>query len=183
MSFSSFGRPLLLGLVLLLFAGARPAPADGPPRLREGQSVPPFITTDVLGRSITAEGLRGQRVLLSFMRDAGCPICELRLARLASRLDSLTAAHTRVVLVYESDAPAMRQYLADKDLPFTFVADGDGVLDSIEALGPGGGDACGEPFCAQSQTRHLPAHGGRAVPDGPLRLQAEDEGVLRQGPS
>ena len=36
---------------------------------------------------------------------------------------------------------------------------------------------------AQGQARHLPAHGRRAVADGPVRLQAGDGGVVRQGPA
>ena len=35
----------------------------------------------------------------------------------------------------------------------------------------------------QGQARHLPAHGRRAVADGPVRLQAEDGRVVRQGPA
>ena len=35
----------------------------------------------------------------------------------------------------------------------------------------------------QVQEHHLPAHGRRPGPDGPLRLQAEDGRVLRQGPA
>lgn len=123
-------RALLIGWsVLTTIVGP---PGDGQsaraPRVVPPAPAPAFTTTDVLGQSVSREGLRGKRVLLSFMRDAGCPICELRLARLAQRADSLKAAHTRVVLVYESDAATMRQYLVDKDLPFTFVADPEGEL-------------------------------------------------------
>ena len=35
----------------------------------------------------------------------------------------------------------------------------------------------------QGQARHLPAHGRRPVADRPLRLQAEDERLVRQGPA
>ncbi len=126
----------LLFLLLSSFgAWDSSAPLSPPPdppveavRLMENQTVPSFSTTDVLGNPLSSEGLRGHRTLLSFMRDAGCPICELRLARLASKADSLKAANTRVVLVYESDAATMRRFLVDKDLPFTFVADPDGAL-------------------------------------------------------
>lgn len=103
-------------------------------RLSAPQEAPSFSATDVLGQPISREGLRGRRVLLSFMRDAGCPICELRLARLALRADSLKAANTRVILVYESDAATMRQYLVDKDLPFTFIADPEGALYDLFGL-------------------------------------------------
>ena len=108
----------------------------GPPaaRLSVPQPAPAFSTSDVLGQPVSREGLRGKRVLLSFMRDAGCPVCELRLARLAQRADSLRAANTRVILIYESDAATMRQYLVDKDLPFTFIADPDGELHDLFGL-------------------------------------------------
>ena len=129
----------LSGLLLLLLAllSARPAPqvATDPPtdktgdvRLSDGQPAPAFTTTDVLGNNLSLEGLRGHITLLSFMRDAGCPVCELRLSHLALKADSLKKANTQVVLVYESDVTTMRSYLADKDLPFTFVADPTGEL-------------------------------------------------------
>ena len=35
----------------------------------------------------------------------------------------------------------------------------------------------------QGEARHLSAHGRRAVADGPVRLQAGDERVVRQGPA
>ncbi len=127
MPFSFSGRRLL-PVLLLWLATFAPALAAPPMRLMESQAVPAFNISDVLGRTISTESLRGQRVLLSFMRDVGCPICELRLARLAQRSDSLKAAHTRVVLIYESDNSTLRQYLADKDLPFTFIADPEGAL-------------------------------------------------------
>ena len=38
-------------------------------------------------------------------------------------------------------------------------------------------------FRAESEARHLSAHGRRPVADGPLRLQAGDEGLVRQGPA
>ena len=36
---------------------------------------------------------------------------------------------------------------------------------------------------AQGQARHLPAHGRRPAADGPVRLQADDGRVVRQGPA
>ena len=57
------------------------------------------------------------------MRNAGCPVCNLRVHELRQKADSLRAANTVVVLVYESSAATMRQYLGDETWPFTFVAD------------------------------------------------------------
>ena len=39
------------------------------------------------------------------------------------------------------------------------------------------------PFRAEGEALHLPAPGRRAAADGDLRLQAEDEGAVRQGPA
>ncbi len=39
------------------------------------------------------------------------------------------------------------------------------------------------PLRPQGQARHLPAHGRRPVADGPVRLQAGDERLVRQGPA
>ena len=36
-------------------------------------------------------------------------------------------------------------------------------------------------FAPKAKRVHLPAHGRRAAADGPVRLQAEDEGLVRQG--
>ena len=46
-----------------------------------------------------------------------------------------------------------------------------------------GGAARADPLRPQGEAGDLPAHGRRAVADGPLRLQAEDGRVLRQGPA
>ena len=109
-------------------ASTAPPAATAVGQLREGQPAPTFTIVDVLGNNLSLEGLRGRSTLLAFMRDAGCPICELRLAQLGEKADSLKKAGTRVILIYESDASTMRRYLVDKDYPFNFVADPDGEL-------------------------------------------------------
>lgn len=87
------------------------------------QPAPDFTATTVTGQPFRLSALRGQRVLLSFMRNAGCPICNLRVHELRQQADSLRAANTTVVLVYESPNATLREYLADVDLPFTFIGD------------------------------------------------------------
>ena len=48
---------------------------------------------------------------------------------------------------------------------------------------PGRRPARSAALRAEGEALHLPAHDGRAAADGPARLQAEDEGVLRPGPA
>lgn len=120
--------PLLAGVGLLACdAAAQPHPTTLM-KVAERTAAPDFSTTDVFGKPVRLSGLRGQRVLLSFMRNAGCAVCNLRVHELRQKADSLRAANTAVVLVYESDTATMREYLADEQIPFTFIADPEQTL-------------------------------------------------------
>ncbi|SLJ75556.1 peroxiredoxin-like family protein [Mycobacteroides abscessus] len=60
-------------------------------------------------------------VHLQFRRFAGCPICHLHLRSIVRRHDEITAAGVTEVVVFHSDAQALREYQAD--LPFAVIAD------------------------------------------------------------
>src|SRR5215472_7173856 len=45
----------------------------------------------------------------------------------------------------------------------------------------GGGDAGPDALPSEGQAGDLPAHGRRPAADGPVRLQAQDERLVRQG--
>ncbi len=121
--------PALLGAAgLLAFRFAPSTPLPLPMPVVEHQPAPDFSTTDFNGQPVSLRGLRGQRVLLSFMRNAGCPVCNLRVHELRQKADSLRAANTAVVLVYESPATALREYLGAEPWPFTFIADPGQIL-------------------------------------------------------
>lgn len=78
-------------------------------------------------------------VHLQFRRFAGCPICHLHVHQLAARIDEITAAGIREVVVFHSDADALRKH--QNDLPFAVIADPSralydefGVTSSIRAI-------------------------------------------------
>ncbi|MHA7665543.1 peroxiredoxin-like family protein [Mycolicibacterium sp. HS_4_1] len=70
---------------------------------------------------------------LQFRRFAGCPICNLHMRQVASRIDDITAAGVTEVVLFHSSAERLRRYQAD--LPFAVVADPQRVLYSEFGVG------------------------------------------------
>jgi thioredoxin-dependent peroxiredoxin len=102
------------------------APTVNAQAVTEGKPAPDFSTTDIFGTPISLSGLKGKKVLLSFMRNAGCPVCNLRVHELRKNAGTFTAKNIEVVLIYESGASNLRKYVSDLDkaqFPFRFVAD------------------------------------------------------------
>ena len=92
------------------------------------QPAPQFIAKDVFGNIIRLEELRGKKVYLAFERNAGCPVCNLRVHTLRKHADSFAKNNIVVLLVYESTEAKMKEYLEDKSYPFHFIADPDNKL-------------------------------------------------------
>ena len=92
--------------------------------LQSNQPAPNFQTQDVRGNAVSLKALQGHYVLLAFMRNAGCPVCNLHIHELSTKADSLQKANVVVLLVYESTKENMLRYLnQDESMPFTFIAD------------------------------------------------------------
>ncbi|MDB5272944.1 MAG: alkyl hydroperoxide reductase/Thiol specific antioxidant/Mal allergen [Chitinophagaceae bacterium] len=97
-------------------------------RLTEKSPAPSIETTDVYGNSFSLTSLKGSKVLLSFMRFAGCPVCNLRVHGLLKESKTLEQQNTKVVLVYESSKETMLEYLQQEKYPVTFIADPENKL-------------------------------------------------------
>ncbi|RDI44968.1 redoxin domain-containing protein [Nocardia mexicana] len=81
---------------------------------------------ETIGTSVVAVPDAKRLVHMQFRRFAGCPICHLHLRSVARRHDEIAAAGVVEVVVFHSDAAALRKY--QDDLPFTVVADPGRVL-------------------------------------------------------
>ena len=92
-------------------------------KLQVNQQAPVFATHDVYGREIALQALRGKKVYLSFERNAGCPVCNLRIHELLKHADYFSTRQVAVLLVYESTVEKMKDYLVDIRSPFYFIAD------------------------------------------------------------
>lgn len=87
------------------------------------QQAPDFTTTDVYGQSLQLKKLQGKKVYLAFERNAGCPVCNLRMHTLLKNADYFAANKIEVWVVYESSIEKMNEYLGSNTYPFHFIAD------------------------------------------------------------
>jgi peroxiredoxin len=97
-------------------------------KLQVNQQAPVFTTHDVYGREISLQGLRGRKVYLTFERNAGCPVCNLRVRELLKHADYFSTHQITVLLVYKSTVEKMKDYLEDVRSPFHFIADPENAL-------------------------------------------------------
>ena len=63
---------------------------------------------------------------LQFRRFAGCPICNLHLRSINARIDEISAAGIREVVVFHSTADELRKY--QDDMPYPVIGDPDKTL-------------------------------------------------------
>lgn len=92
-------------------------------KLNALQSAPLFSTHDIYGTTINLQQFKGQKVYLAFERNAGCPVCNLRMNELLKQADVFASAGVKMIFVYESPVDTMKEYLGDNTYPFHFVAD------------------------------------------------------------
>jgi len=92
-------------------------------RLKVGQAAPLFDMIDLSGRRLSLADYRGTRVLLSFYRAAGCPLCNLRLWRLIDRSLAYSRQGLALIVFFESSAQITHQYLDRLRPPFPVVPD------------------------------------------------------------
>ncbi len=95
-------------------------------RLRAGEHFPQLKLAGILDEPIAIPDPGGALTHLQFRRFAGCPICNLHLRSISARLDEITAAGVREVVVFHSSPDELRKY--EKDLPFSVVGDPDKEL-------------------------------------------------------
>jgi peroxiredoxin len=97
-----------------------------PARVALGDQFPQLTLTGIAEEAIAIPDREGALTHLQFRRFAGCPICNLHLRSISARLDEITAAGIREVIVFHSSPDELRKY--ENDLPFSVVADPDRKL-------------------------------------------------------
>jgi peroxiredoxin len=83
----------------------------------------PFTTLDIYGDSLSLVGFRGKRVILSFFRDAGCPLCHFRIQGLVNHYNEWKAKGLEIIAIFSSTAKEVRKYAARYPMPFRVIAD------------------------------------------------------------
>ena len=96
-------------------------------QLTTGAKFPEFTTTDVWGRPLSSTNNSGKTWWL-FHRNVGCPGCNLRIHQIGLLADSLTKTGNRVIIVLESPAERIKEYLSAKPGNLIYVGDPDRKL-------------------------------------------------------
>ena len=97
-------------------------------RLQENTLAKDFNTQDIFGNPISLEMLKGKKVLLSFLRFTGCPICNLHVYNLLQHKEELDKKNITIIFVFESSTETIKKYVQAENLPFTMISDPDQIL-------------------------------------------------------
>jgi peroxiredoxin len=100
-----------------------PTPAT---RVSVGDRFPELHLTAITGEAIPIPDTAGHFTHLQFRRFAGCPICNLHLQSVTARMDEISAAGIREIVVFHSTATELRKY--QSDMPFPVIGDHDKTL-------------------------------------------------------
>lgn len=83
-------------------------------KITSAQPAPLFTATDVMGATIDLAAYKGKKVLLTFYRNVGCPVCNMRFHELQEQAGYFKSKGLIVLAVYESSAENMKKYVADE---------------------------------------------------------------------
>ena len=103
-------------------------------KLSSAQPAPAFTTTDVDGKKFNLADYKGKKILLSFYRNVGCPVCNFRFHELQMEAESFQKKGLVVVAVYESTAENMKQYLEGESFYAVMIPNPDEQLYQLYAL-------------------------------------------------
>ena len=71
-------------------------------RLSVGTPAPDFKAADIFGQPIDLESRAGKPILLSFLRNGACALCNLQVHKLIQHYDRLHEAGLEIIAVFES---------------------------------------------------------------------------------
>lgn len=80
-------------------------------KIKEEQAAPGFTIKDVNSNTINLADYKGKKILLTFYRNVGCPVCNFRFHELEEQAEYFRSKNLIVLAVYESSAENMKQYL------------------------------------------------------------------------
>ncbi len=92
-------------------------------QIQSGTPAPKFQTEDAFGQSIKLEDFAGKWLLLSFLRNGACSMCNLRVHHLIERYPELHARGLEILTVFESPRSSIAQYVGKQDAPFAIIPD------------------------------------------------------------
>ncbi len=92
-------------------------------KLEVNTYAPNIRTKDFLGNVVDLNGLRGQKVLVSFFRFSTCPFCNLRIYRLNQEYEEIGL---KIIAIFESSNEHLNQHLSHYVPKFSIISDSSG---------------------------------------------------------
>lgn len=90
-------------------------------KLKVGQKAPYFKTTDVNGNNIDLKEYKDKKLILAFLRYAGCPFCNRILQNIIKQLDLLETEDVNVIAFFQSPSETVKEYPAKLQPSFPIV--------------------------------------------------------------
>lgn len=90
--------------------------------LSSGMEAPDFTFIGIDGAPLRLSDLRGRKVLLAFLRNAACALCNLRVRHFIQRYNGWHLQGLEVVAVFESPDSSMLQHVGRQEAPFPLFA-------------------------------------------------------------
>lgn len=103
------------------------------------QAAPNFTIKDVNGVTINLTDYKGKKVMLTFYRNVGCPVCNLRFHALQEQTDYFKSKGMVMLAVYESSADKMKEYLEGENVYSIMIPNPDQSLYQLYDIERDGG--------------------------------------------
>ncbi|MES2478633.1 MAG: redoxin domain-containing protein [Bacteroidota bacterium] len=115
---------LVIGLLFCIPSNAQ----DDDKILYEGQFAPEFQVRDIEGRTHSIEQYKGKKILLTFYRNAGCPVSNNRLHELETERKFFEEKGVVLISIYESSIENVKLLADTNHFYQRLVADPEGML-------------------------------------------------------
>ena len=107
--------------------------------LSVGQPAPEFEARDQKDQLVAIpRGFTGKKVIVSFLRYLGCPLCRMKLDDLIQNYPAYAAAGAGLVAVVQSVPGHVKRFAERKKVPFSLLSDGERKLYKLYQVPVGG---------------------------------------------
>ena len=90
-----------------------------------------FETTDIYGNSVKFHEFKGRAIVLSFFRDASCPLCLKRVFELRARRKQWKSKGIEIIAVFNSSEEQIKKHSESTSTRFTAIADPDLAISEL----------------------------------------------------
>ena len=91
--------------------------------IKKGDRAIYFKSIDYLGNTVDLDQYKGKRVLLSLLRGASCPFCNMRVRRLIKHYEHFKNADIAIIVFFGATKEEIQQYAGKQEPPFPIVPD------------------------------------------------------------